>query len=84
MSSETTNTYQVSNVEKIPAPDNSDDKNWYRYEISNKSSSISGQRSGTLKQVTQHAEEFAEQLNERKKGKTNSVYAPKKKQAPAA
>jgi len=70
--------YQLTSVEKTDAPDKGQADNWYEYVISNAGSTITGQRQGTLKQVTQHAKEYCQQLNDRMKNGT-SYYAARKK-----
>lgn len=69
--------YELTSVEKTDAPDNGKD-NWYQYVISNAGSTITGQRQGTLKQVTQHAKDYCTQLNERMKSGA-SYYSARKK-----
>jgi len=70
MTSETddkTNTlkFRVASVEKTEAPDGMPEGKWYHYTIAHGKSQIEGIRAGTLKAVTKHAEEFAENLNTR-------------------
>ncbi len=71
--------YQVTSVEKADTPKTVDGRRWYRYVISNEASTITGQRSGTLKQVTDHATMFAEQLNHRALNTSLTVYALRRK-----
>lgn len=73
------NDYHVTSVTKARV----DGQEWYKYTISNKTrtSTITGQRRGTLKQVSQHAEEYSQQLNDRMKsnvGYYKSNYQKKK------
>jgi len=70
--------YQVTSVEKTDAPLDGKADNWYEYVISNAGSTITGQRQGTLKTVTQHAKEYCEQLNERMNSGA-SYYSARKK-----
>ena len=70
--------YRVVSVEKTDPPPGMPTGNWYRYEISQGESKISGCKSGSLKAVTQHAESFAEGLNARSV-KGYSAYAPYKR-----
>ena len=60
-----TQKFHVASVEKTEAPDGMPEGKWYRYVISHGKSQIEGIRAGTLKAVTKHAEEFAENLNTR-------------------
>jgi hypothetical protein len=57
------NKYQVISVEKTDPPAGMEDGNWFHYVIGQGTSKIEGTRMGTLKGVTKHAEEFAENLN---------------------
>ena len=53
----------VIDVVEIDPPDGVSRGNWYRYIIGHGSTPISGVRSGSLKSVTQYAEDFARNLN---------------------
>jgi hypothetical protein len=55
--------YQVTSVTRADI----NGQEWYEYVISNSTSTIKGQRQGTLKQVNKHAQEYSEQLNDRMK-----------------
>jgi|GEM_PF-680379 hypothetical protein len=68
--------FKVARVEKTAAPDGSDGQGWYRYVLDNGKSTITGQRSGTLKDVTAHAAYCAEQINARGFGK-QSLWSPR-------
>jgi hypothetical protein len=57
--------YHVVSVEKTSPPQGMPDGSWYRYVIGQGTSRIEGTRLGTLKAVTRHAEEFAENLDTR-------------------
>jgi cell envelope opacity-associated protein A len=71
--------YQVISVEKADPPEGMEGKNWHRYVIGQGQSRIQGFRTGTLKAVTKHAEEYAKELNER--GVNGySAYVTRKKQ----
>jgi hypothetical protein len=67
---------QVARVEKTAAPDCSDGQGWYRYVLDNGKSTITGQRAGSLKDVTAHAAHCAEQINARGFGK-QSLWSPR-------
>ncbi len=75
--------YRVLSVEKTEPPEGMSGDNWHRYVIEHGSSTIEGIRSGTLKDVTQHAETFAEDLNLRMNSR-GSTYAPRKRAAPSS
>ncbi len=70
--------YRVETVEKTTPPEGMPGDNWHRYVVGQGSSKVEGKKPGTLKDVTQHAEDFAEILNSRT-GKGGSTYAPRKK-----
>lgn len=57
--------FHVSRIEKIEPPEGTTGDDWYEYTIGEGSSAITGKRSGSLKSVRLHAEEFAENLNQR-------------------
>ena len=57
--------YRVVTVEKTTPPDGLGGNNWYRYVIQNGNSLMECKKSGTLKEVTAHADEVAEQINTR-------------------
>jgi len=71
--------YQVISIDKIDTPKGMPEGDWYCYVIGYGSQRIDGKKPGTLKNVTQHAEAVAEDLNLRSQSK-KSVYAPKQKQ----
>lgn len=81
--------YQVISIDKIDTPEGMPEGEWYCYVIGYGKSRIDGKKPGTLKNVTQHAEAIAADLNLRSLNK-KSVYAPKQNQnkntkvAPAA
>ena len=57
--------YVVTDVVRTDPPQGVSGGTWYRYTIGHGSSPISGIRPGSLQSVTRHAEEFAENLNQR-------------------
>lgn len=71
--------YQVISVDKIVTPTGMPGGDWYCYVIGHGNSKIDGKKPGTLKNVTEHAEAIAEDLNLRSQNK-KSVYAPKQNQ----
>lgn len=75
-------TYKVVTVEKSAAPKGMGGTNWHHYVIGCGDSFIEGKKTGTLKDVTEHAKELAERITARtdKHGATyTSTYAPRKK-----
>lgn len=69
--------YKLARVEKIDMPDSSRGHHWYRYVLENGRSTITGQRRGSLKDVTAHANRYAEQLNTRAFG-AHSVWSTRR------
>ena len=79
LSSESINhQYKVISVEKIKAPEGMAGTNWHRYTIQKGNSIIDCKKTGTLNEVSKHAENVAEQINSRT-SKGGSTYAAKKK-----
>ncbi len=74
-----TNVYQVISVKKITTPEGMDGKNWHSYTIQRGASIISGLKPGTLKAVTAHAKQVAEDLNARSSTNSGSLYAARRK-----
>ena len=72
-------TYQVVAVEKTEPPGGTEDVNWYRYIIALEDETIIGGRRGTLQEVTQYANECAENLSSRVGRGTSSWTSRKKK-----
>ncbi len=57
--------FAVTSVKKTNPPAGESGDKWYQYVIGQGESAITGKRAGTLRSVTEHAEEFAENLNRR-------------------
>ncbi len=55
----------VTSIEKTEPPAGVIEGEWYQYTIGHGDSAIHGRRSGSLQSVTRHAEEYAENLNQR-------------------
>jgi hypothetical protein len=58
--------YKLITVEKTDPPPGVEDGSWYRYVVGRGDSSLEGKRRGTLKQVSEHAENLAADLNSRR------------------
>lgn len=69
--------FRVISIKKSNAPEGILEGEWYHYVISRGSSEIKGKRPGTLQSVTEHAEEFVENLN-RRAAPGYSAYAARK------
>ena len=57
--------YKLESVEKCASPDGIAGENWYYYVIVKGISRIDGKRTGTLKEVTAHAKDLADRINNR-------------------
>lgn len=75
--------FNVMNIEKISTPDGMVGDNWYQYVVGQGSSEIKGLTMGTLKQVTEHANKIADDLNDRSKGKKTSYSSSQNNKTPA-
>ena len=71
--------YHVISVDKTTPPEGLPGKNWYRYVIGYGNKTIDGSKPGTLQNVTKHAENVAQALNDRSNS-SRSAYAPKPNQ----
>ncbi len=58
--------YKLSSVEKIDSPDGGAGT-WYRYVIDGGYAPVIGSRQGTRKQVEKYAQQFATELNQRRR-----------------
>ncbi len=75
--------FNVMNIEKINTPDGMVGDNWYQYVVGQGSSEIKGLTMGSLRQVTEHANKIADDLNERSKGKKTSYSSSQNNKTPA-
>lgn len=73
-----TEKYRVESVEKAARPEGVPSGDWFRYIIGQGRSRIEGCKSGTLQEVTRHAESVAEDLNNRA-ANGYSAYAPRRR-----
>lgn len=71
--------YQVVSVEKSDPPEGMDGKNWHSYVIERGNSVVTGKKPGSLKTVTAHANQVAEDLNARTGVNSGSLYAARRK-----
>jgi len=68
------NKFEIESIEKCTPPTGMAGENWYQYVVGQQGSQIKGYKSGTLKSVTLHVEEFIAGLNDRS-AKGYSPYA---------
>ena len=57
--------FEVTSVEKATAPDGSESRDWYRYVLRSRRSTVTGQRRGSRKDVHAYATQCVEQMNTR-------------------
>ncbi|MFQ5982569.1 MAG: hypothetical protein ACE5KS_04255 [Woeseiaceae bacterium] len=65
-----TQPFKIIELTKAEAPDVDDDREWYRYVISQGDKPITGLRQGSKRSVKAAVEEVVMRLNERRLGKT--------------
>lgn len=75
--------FNVVNIEKISTPDGMVGDNWYQYVVGQGTSEIKGLTMGTLKQVTEHVNKVADDLNERSRGKKTGYSSNQNNKTPA-
>ena len=75
--------FNVMNIEKISTPDGMAGDNWYQYVVGQGTSEIKGLTMGTLNQVTEHANNVADDLNDRSKGKKTGYSSNQNNKTPA-
>jgi len=73
------NQYRVESVVKADAPEGMTGDDWHCYTITYGKTNIQGMKPGSLFSVTQHAEEFAENLNERSNRYGSQAHSSRKK-----
>lgn len=73
------NPFKVVRVEKIDAPDGAQGREWCGYVLESGRSTITGQRRGSLEDVTAYATHFAEQLNARSLKRAESTWTTRSK-----
>lgn len=66
--------FEIESIEKCEPPKGMAGGTWYQYIVGQQGSKITGYKSGTLKSVTKHVEEFIAGLNDRS-AKGYSPYA---------
>jgi hypothetical protein len=73
--------FKIISVTKSEGPAGNEQKDWYRYVISQGNDPIIGHRRGTRKSVVAAAEEIVFSLNERLVGKPGRVHVKYKKES---
>lgn len=73
--------FKIISITKSDGPSGNEQKDWYRYVISQGNDPIIGLRRGTKKSVVTAAEEIVFSLNERLVGKPGRVHVKYKKES---
>lgn len=76
--------YEVISIENIDTPEGLTGDHWFRYIIGEGGGKIEGLKEGTLKEVTLHANNVADDLNIRSKGKVAAHLSRPKNVTPPA
>ena len=71
--------YHVVSVHKIEPPEGMGGKTWHSYVIERGTSVVTGKKPGSLKAVTAHARQVADDLNARTGVNSGSLYAARRK-----
>jgi hypothetical protein len=70
--------YRVASVEKTAVPQGAEGDNWCRYVLDNGYTTLMGWRRGSLREIMQHAVQYADALNTRNsKGPSSGPYRRK-------
>jgi hypothetical protein len=70
--------FKVTEVARIDTPEGMEGKDWHSYTIKRGTTEINGRKPGTMKKVTAHAKQVAEDLNLRCSGLGASPYAARR------
>ncbi len=71
--------YHVVSVEKTDPPEGMEGGNWHSYTIERGNSVMTGKKPGSLRMVTAHARQVANDLNARTGVNSGSLYAARRK-----
>ncbi|MGA7801142.1 MAG: hypothetical protein WCC36_10060 [Gammaproteobacteria bacterium] len=69
----------VADVQAVSGPDGDEAGQWCSYVLENGRSTITGQRRGSVQQVTEHATRYADELNARSSGQSTPGWAPRRR-----
>jgi hypothetical protein len=76
--------FEIVSVKPAATPDGMEGDGWHCYEIAQGTNTIIGYRQGSIRPVTEAAQEIVDQLNERRLGKRARAELAKAKSAQAA
>lgn len=66
--------FEIVALEQTAPPDGSDADNWYRYELTQGTTTITGYKQGKVDEVREEVTSLVARLNERRAGKTSRVH----------
>ena len=66
--------FEIVTLEQTESPDGSDADDWYRYELTQGTTTITGYKQGEEEEVRDEVTSLVSRLNERRAGKTSRVH----------
>ena len=66
--------FEIVTLEQTESPDGSDADDWYRYELTQGTTTITGYKQGEKEEVRDEVTSLVSRLNERRAGKTSRVH----------
>ena len=66
--------FEIVALEETDSPDGSDADDWYRYELTQGTTTITGYKQGEAEEVREEVTSLVSRLNERRAGKTSRVH----------
>ena len=66
--------FEIVTLEQTAPPDGSDADNWFRYELTQGTTTITGYKQGKADEVREEVTSLVARLNERRAGKTSRVH----------
>ncbi len=66
--------FEIVALEQTESPDGSEADDWYRYELTQGTTTITGYKQGEAEEVREEVTSLVSRLNERRAGKTSRVH----------
>ena len=66
--------FEIISLEQSASPDGSDAADWYRYELTQGTTTITGYKQGEADEIKEEITTLVARLNERRAGKTSRVH----------
>ena len=66
--------FEIISLEQTAPPDGADTDDWYRYELTQGTTTITGYKQGQADEVKEEIASLVARLNERRAGKTSRVH----------